>query len=151
VRRLFTFILVAALLGPAAAGCRQAQEAPEPAAEAAVTPAVNAEQPPEPPKPMPAELPNVLARVNGEEVTREDFDRLIKNMELGAGQAVPADRRDEIYRGALDQLITYTVLKQEVRTRNISVPEGRSRPASRRCRSSFPTTRSSRRRSPSAG
>src|SRR5690606_19758396 len=35
---------------------------------------------------------------------------------------VPAERRDEILRGALDQLITYIALKQEIRARNISVP-----------------------------
>ena len=55
---------------------------------------------------MPAQLPPVLARVNGEEVTKVDFDRLIKNMELGAKQPVPAERRDEIFRQALEQLVT---------------------------------------------
>jgi peptidyl-prolyl cis-trans isomerase C len=123
VRRVFALMLAAVLLGTAATACRKAQDAPEPAAAEASASPVAAEQPPEPPKPMPAELPDVLARVNGEDVTKADFDRLIKNMELGAGQPVPAERRDEIYRGALDQLITYTVLKQEVRARNISVPE----------------------------
>ena len=32
---------------------------------------------------VPAELPEVLARVNGEDVTKADFDRLVKNIELG--------------------------------------------------------------------
>jgi len=72
---------------------------------------------------MPAELPDVLARVNGEAVTKVDFDRLVKNMELRANQPVPAERRDEVYRKALDQLVTYTVLSQETRARKVAVTD----------------------------
>jgi peptidyl-prolyl cis-trans isomerase C len=74
----------------------------------------------EPAKPMPAVLPAVMARVNGENVTKADFDRLIKNMEAGGGP-IPAERRDEIMRRSLDQLITYTVLTQETKARKIDV------------------------------
>lgn len=70
---------------------------------------------------MPAQLPDVLARVNGEAVSKADFDRLIKNLELR--QPVPAERRDEVYRRALDQLVTYTVLSQETRARKIDVTD----------------------------
>ena len=88
-------------------------------------PATTAAQPvaPMPPKLMPAQLPEVLARVNGQPVRKADFDRLIKNMELSAGQPVPAERRDEILRKALDQLVTYAVLSQETKARNISVSD----------------------------
>ncbi len=72
---------------------------------------------------MPAQLPDVLARVNGEAVMKVDLDRLVKNMELSANQPVPAERRDEILRRALDQLLTYTVLSQETRARQITVSE----------------------------
>jgi peptidyl-prolyl cis-trans isomerase C len=136
VRRVFSFMLVAALLAPAAAACRKAEEAPEPAAPEAPAAPVPAE--PEPPKPMPAELPDVLARVNGEDVTKAEFDRLLRNMELGAGQPVPAERRDEIYRGALDQLITYSVLRQEVRARKISVAEGEIEASIQEMQKQFP-------------
>jgi len=78
---------------------------------------------PVPPKPMPAELPAVLARVNGEPVNKADLDRLIKNMEVSAKQPVPAERRDEIYRKALDELLTYTVLSQETRARKVAVSD----------------------------
>jgi peptidyl-prolyl cis-trans isomerase C len=44
-------------------------------------------------------------------------------MEMSAGQPVPAERRDEILRKALDQLVTYTVLTQETKARNISVSD----------------------------
>lgn len=79
-------------------------------------------QPPTPPKPMPAQLPDVLARVNGEPVLKADFDRLIRNFEISNGP-VPAERRNEILRGALDQLITYTVMAQEAKAQNVNVTE----------------------------
>lgn len=114
-------VTVPILLLVTAAGCRKAPEAAPEAAPAA--PAVEAapEAPP-PPKPMPAELPDVLARVNGEAVTKADFDRLVRNIEAGAGP-IPAERRDEILRAALEQLITYNVMKQEATTRKFSVAE----------------------------
>jgi peptidyl-prolyl cis-trans isomerase C len=76
-----------------------------------------------PAKPMPAQLPDVLARVNGEAVTKVDFDRLVKNMELRANQPIPAERRDTVYRQVLDELVTYTVLSQETRARNVAVTD----------------------------
>ena len=103
-----------------AAACRKN---PAEQSAAAQTPAAQqAEAPPAPPKPMPAQLPEVLARVNGQAVTKVDFDRLIKNMEAGRG-AIPTERRDEVLRGALDQLITYSVLKQEAATRKFAVAD----------------------------
>lgn len=82
-------------------------------------------QPPaaEPVKPVPATLPAVIARVNGQEVKKEDFDRIIRTMEQRAGQPIPPDRRDEIMRGAVDQLVVYTLLSQESRNRGIKVEE----------------------------
>jgi len=91
-----------------------------------------------PAKPMPAQLPDVLARVNGEAVTKIDFDRLIKNMEVSANQPLPADRRDEILRRALDQLVTYTVLTQETRARKITVTEAEVEANVKQMRSQFP-------------
>ena len=103
------------------AGCRKPPAAQTVSAQSQTAAAAPAA--PEPPKPMPAQLPEVLAKVNGEAVTKGEFERLIKNMEAGAGQPVPADRRDEIYRGALDQLVTIAVLTQETRARKITVTD----------------------------
>jgi peptidyl-prolyl cis-trans isomerase C len=97
---------------PAAAGV--AQPAPGQAAGQAATP--------QPPKPMPAQLPDVLARVNGEDVKKTDFDLFIKNLELAQGP-IPTERRDEVLRGVLDRIITFTVLEQEAKTRKISVTD----------------------------
>jgi peptidyl-prolyl cis-trans isomerase C len=67
-------------------------------------------------------LPDLVARVNNEGVKRSDFERLLKNVELNNGP-VPADRRDEILRKVLDELITYTVLKQEAKARKVTVSD----------------------------
>ena len=95
---------------------------------------------------MPAELPEVLARVNGQAVTKVDFDRLVKNMEAGRGP-IPAERRDEVLRGALDQLITYSVLKQEAATRKFAVADADVDAQVASMQKQFPTRRSSTRRS----
>lgn len=74
-------------------------------------------------KPVPATLPAVVARVNGEDVSKTDLDRMLRNMELRAGQPIPPDRRDEIVRQSVDQLVTYTLLAQEARHRKMDVTE----------------------------
>jgi peptidyl-prolyl cis-trans isomerase C len=74
-------------------------------------------------KPVPAELPDVLARVNGEAITKAEFDRALFNVELRAGQPVPAEERNRVYRGVLDQLVTFHLLLQEVKSRQISVSD----------------------------
>jgi peptidyl-prolyl cis-trans isomerase C len=104
----------------------------------ATTPPAAAPTPPPPAKPMPAELPEVLARVNGEAVKKADLDRLIKNMELSANQPIPAERRDEILRRALDQLVTYTVLSQETRARKVTVTDAEIDGNLKQMQSQFP-------------
>ena len=86
-------------------------------AEAAATPTPT----PEPAKPVPDTIPPVVARVNGEDISKADFDRHITRMEMQAGQAVPPERRNEIYRAVLDQIVTYTALIHETRARGITV------------------------------
>jgi peptidyl-prolyl cis-trans isomerase C len=86
------------------------------------TPAA-APAPPAPPKPVPTELPAVVARVNGEDVKKEQFEQMIKSMEMQAGQPIPPDRRDEILRDALDRLVVYTLLTQESKARGIKVDD----------------------------
>jgi len=74
-------------------------------------------------KPVPAQLPEVLARVNGEAISRAEFERALKNIEGRAGRQVPSEQRDAVYRGVLDQLVTFHVLQQEVKARNIAVSD----------------------------
>jgi peptidyl-prolyl cis-trans isomerase C len=72
---------------------------------------------------VPAQLPDVVARVNGEDVTKTDFDRAVQNVEARAGGPIPAEQRDQVLRGVLDQIIGYTVLLQESRAQNVAVPD----------------------------
>lgn len=74
-------------------------------------------------KAVPPQLPDVLARVNGETITKTDFEKAVKNIEARAGGPVPADQRDRIYRGLLDQLIGYKLLQQETKARKVVVPD----------------------------
>jgi peptidyl-prolyl cis-trans isomerase C len=104
---------------------------------AAAAPPQKPQETPAPPKPMPAQLPDVLARVNGEEVRKADFDLMVRNMELGNGP-IPAERRDEVLRGALDQLITYTLLQQEAKSRNVTVTDAEVETRVQSMRSQFP-------------
>ena len=79
--------------------------------------------PPEPVKPVPEKLPDVLARVNGEKVTRNDVEEFVHNLEGRAGGPVPPDQRDRVYRGVLDQIVGYKLLLQEVKTRKVVVTD----------------------------
>src|SRR6476659_6488869 len=64
---------------------------PGSAAAPATTPAATPPVPPEPPAaPVPAQLPQVLAHVNSENVTRTEFERLLANIELNNGPVPPA-------------------------------------------------------------
>lgn len=117
MRNVLNLVLIPAVVLSVAACRNGAEPAPAAAAAAAAEPTQA-----EPPKPVPAELPEVLARVNGQEVRKADFEILVRNMELSQGP-IPAERRDEVLRGALDRLITYTVLQQEAKARNITVAD----------------------------
>ena len=87
------------------------------------SPAAAAAEQAAPAKPVPAELPEVIARVNGEEVTRAEFQEYIQSLEARAGSPVPAEQRDQVYRGVLDQLVGYKLLTQEAKSRKVAVPE----------------------------
>jgi peptidyl-prolyl cis-trans isomerase C len=78
---------------------------------------------PEPAKPVPAQLPEVLARVNGEAVNKTEFDRAITALEARNGGPVPAQQRDRIVREVLDQIVSYKLLIQESRARKIVVED----------------------------
>ncbi len=111
------------------AACSKKADAPKSAAQPG-TPAPNTATapatqpaPPPPPKPVPQQLPEIVARVNGESIPRTDFERAVKVLEARAGGQVPAERRDEILRGVLDQLVTYHVLAQEAHRRNLDATD----------------------------
>jgi peptidyl-prolyl cis-trans isomerase C len=94
-----------------------------PAQQPASAPPAGALLGPEPPKPVPAQLPDVLARVNGEAVNKAEFDRAVGALEARNGGPVPAEQRDRILREVLDQIVSYKLLIQESRTRKIAATD----------------------------
>jgi peptidyl-prolyl cis-trans isomerase C len=88
---------------------------------------------------MPAEIPAVLARVNGEAIERWEFDNAVKRIEARAGGPVPPEKRDEVLRGVLDQLVAYHLLAQESRARKIAVADQDGEARLAEIRKSFPS------------
>jgi peptidyl-prolyl cis-trans isomerase C len=111
-----TFSLIALLLLSAA--CSKANEGGPAAAEAA-----QGQQAAEALKPVPAQLPEVIARVNGEAIDKGEFERAVQTLEGRAGGPVPAEQRDRVLRGVLDQLVGVRLLTQEAAARKVAVPE----------------------------
>ena len=87
-------------------------------------PAAAPDAPPaEPAKPVPDVLPDIVARVNGQPIAKGELERAIRNLELNAGGNIPPERRAEIIRGVLDQLIDVKLLEQEAAARNIKATD----------------------------
>ncbi|MPY86594.1 MAG: hypothetical protein GEU99_01585 [Luteitalea sp.] len=76
-----------------------------------------------PVKPVPAKLPNIVARVNDETIGNTDLERAVQNVKASAGQELPAGERDRVYRGVLDELIAFHLLSQEGASRKIAVTD----------------------------
>ena len=122
--------LTALILTFVLAGCSSdAPEAPadQPAGSspgAAASGGASAPQSPSAPaRPVPAQLPEVVAYVNGEPITGNDVERGVSELEARAGQPVPPGQRDQVVRDVLEQLIGYRLLIQETRERRLSVAE----------------------------
>ncbi|PYR64041.1 MAG: peptidylprolyl isomerase [Acidobacteria bacterium] len=115
---------------PAPAARATAQSTPPPAAAQLQPPAT---------KPVPAQLPEVVARVNGEAINGTDLENAVKGLEGRAGGPVPADQRDRVYRGVLDDMIGYKLLIQESKTRKIAVPDADVEAQIAKIRSQFPS------------
>jgi len=88
---------------------------------------------------MPANIPPVVARVNGEAIERWEFDSAVRRIEARAGGPVPPDKRDEVLRGVLDQLVAYHLLAQESRARKIEIADADVEAQLGQIRGSYPT------------
>jgi len=119
------FIVVGVLLVGLA--CRksatQTPGAAAPGVSSKPIPQAGSAQPTPAPKPVPATLPDVLARVNGEAILKAEFENAIRSLEAQAGQGIPFEKRDEVYRQVLDQLVGYKLLVQETKNRQMTVTE----------------------------
>jgi peptidyl-prolyl cis-trans isomerase C len=74
-------------------------------------------------KAVPAQLPATIAKVNGEAIGKDEFERAVKNVEARAGQPVPIEERNRVYRQLLDQMIAYKLLVQESKSLKVAVPD----------------------------
>jgi peptidyl-prolyl cis-trans isomerase C len=116
-------VLSVALLITLAAACKKTQP-PAPATTAAPgAPTSAAAAAPAAVKPLPAQLPDVIAKVNGEKVERWELETAIKGVEGRAGSPIPPDRHDEIVRGLIDQLVAFHVLSQEAHARKLDATD----------------------------
>ena len=98
-----------------AAGCGAAPDVPEEPAAAPDAPAPPAVAP------VPSELPEVVARVGAHSITSEELERAVRSAEIQAGQALPTQFRDSVYRAVLDRLVAFHLLLQESEQRGIAV------------------------------
>jgi len=140
VTRIIPIVVVLAFAAcsksaPAAASS-QAQETPTPGQAAPANPAPAAAAAV---KPVPAQLPEVVARVNGEAINRSALEEAVSEVEARAGQPMPADQRDRVLRAVLDQLIGYRLLVQETAARKTAVPDADVEARIGQIRSQFPS------------
>lgn len=134
-----TYLCLAVFCLVVAAACQRSgpEETAKPAVESAPQATATPELP-EPLKPVPAELPEMVARVNGEPVTREDLEEAVRGYQANSGTEVRPDNRTEIYRGVLDELIAFRLLGAELKTRGIEVDREELDAAMKDLRGRFP-------------
>ncbi len=112
---LALLVMVTACADPAPAPSEEA-----PAEETAAT----TDAPEIPPvDPVPEVLPDVVARVNDTPITADELERAVRSAEIQAGQPLPAQFRDQVYRSVLDQLVSFHLLLQESETLSLTVNE----------------------------
>ena len=134
-----TFFLLAITL----LGCSSDPPKPTPTEQSQDSHATLAEELPEIPSvaPVPAILPPIVARIDGSTtITREELERAVRANETKAGQVVPPQFRDLVYRRVLDQLIDFYLLLKESERRQVVTTTDEVESEIARVRSSYPTS-----------
>ena len=90
-------------------------------------------------EPVPEELPAIVARVNTHTITSDELERAVRSAEIQAGQALPTQFRDQVYRTVLDRLVSFRLLLQESKTLSISVDDAAVDARIEVIRSGFPS------------
>lgn len=91
--------------------------------------------------PVPSMLPPIVARISGSTaITREELERAVRANETKAGQVVPPQFRDLVYRRVLDQLIDFYLLLSESERRQIVATADEVESEIQRIRNSYPTS-----------
>ncbi len=89
--------------------------------------------------PVPHELPAIVARVNTHTITSDELERAVRSAEIKAGQALPPQFRDQVYRSVLDRLVSFHLLLQESETLSLSADNAAVAARIEIIRSSFPS------------
>ncbi len=89
-------------------------------------------------KPVPEKLPDVVARINGENLGRTELEDAVRAIE-GQNGPIPATERDRIYRALLDRLIGSRLLLQESKARKVAVTKEELDERMAMIRQQFPT------------
>jgi peptidyl-prolyl cis-trans isomerase C len=72
---------------------------------------------------VPALLPETIAKVNGDAISKLEFEAAIHSIEARERRPVPPDQRDRVLRSVLDDMVAYRLLRQEARQRQIAVTD----------------------------
>lgn len=115
IRGVVLVVLAALVAGPVWAGGNRERDAEPAAGDSAAGTAVTTE--------------DLVARVNGRDVSREEFDNLVESniarYESQSNQAFPAEQRRQLERQVLDGLITRTILEVETERQGITLSDAR--------------------------
>ncbi len=132
------FLLAITLLG-----CSSGAPEDTPTQQSQDSNAALAEDSPEIPSvtPVPSMLPTIVARIDGSTtITREELERAVRANETKAGQVVPPQFRDLVYRRVLDQLIDFYLLLEESERRQVIATADEVESEIERVRNSYPTS-----------
>jgi parvulin-like peptidyl-prolyl isomerase len=114
-------VIVVLALTAVGAGCRNSHTAAAPPATAvqpaAARPDAAAEGPPV--AAVPADLPVVIARVNGEAIERWELQQALEEIETIAAHPIVASERDRVIRGVVDRLIGHHLAAQQARAQKL--------------------------------
>jgi peptidyl-prolyl cis-trans isomerase C len=122
-------LIVVCVAAVAAAGCKKTPAPSKtgqaiPGVESSIQPGAPGQPVPTPAvKPVPAQFPAVVAKVNGESIERWELENAIHGVEGRAGAPMPPERRDEIVRGLVDQLIAYHLLSQQAHSEKMDASD----------------------------
>ena len=90
-------------------------------------------------EPVPDELPAIVARVNAHSITSAELEKAVRSAETQAGQALPPQFRDQVYRSLLDRLVSFHLLLQESKALSISADDAAVDARLETIRSNFPS------------
>ena len=91
--------------------------------------------------PVPRELPDVVARVNGEAIEKWEIEAALREITLGNMHPVPQSERDELVRLLLDRIISHHLAADVARKRKAAVSDAELERDLREMQTNYPNDR----------